>query len=110
MESNRMDTLSDTRADTTSGPSHTEEAADHFLEMMLRIWGTVPEFEHEWDEWDEDSRLHYVIDWPVTEMELRRLRRWHDEGLFNEDQQRRYETLERYVEKYRPTLERLFEE
>jgi hypothetical protein len=83
---------------------------DHVLDYSLRTWCSIPELAEEWDDWDEFSRLTYVVDWPVHAERLADLRRWHAQELMSPGQAERFAELERLVAQHEPTLKRLFGE
>ena len=83
---------------------------DSFLAYLIRSWSGIPELAAEWPEWDEHSRLSFVMDWPVCEDRLHMLRMWAEQGKMTPAQCARYEELLKLVAEYRPTLVRLLEE
>ena len=63
--------------------------------------------EEEWAEWDDVSRLHFDIDWPVREDRLAILGKWADQGHLDQDQMARYRELLDLVERNRPIYDRM---
>ena len=61
----------------------------------------------EWDDWDDLSRLTFVVNWPVADDQLHMLNQWAEQGLLTPAQRERYEQLRQLVAEHRPTLERL---
>jgi len=79
------------------------------LERALGAWKEVPSVAREWAAWDDESRLHFEVDWAVQEDLLIQLKQWHHENRLSVEQQKRYERLTDLVCRSRPTLDRLFE-
>lgn len=80
---------------------------DDYLAYLLREWGGIPALVDEWDEWDEHSRLVFVLDWPIVEDRLQQLAGWAGRDLLDSTQRANYETLLSLVAKHRPTMDRL---
>src|SRR4051794_38740571 len=40
---------------------------DWLCEYVARSWNELPALAAEWSEWDVDSRMDFLTDWPVTE-------------------------------------------
>ena len=97
-------------ATLTKSRDYSVERADSRLHYLIRAWSCMPEQAIEWEEWDDEDRFDFELDWPVVEMDLNSLKRWHGEGLLTEDQRERYEELMRLVTAYRPLLDRMFSE
>ena len=98
-----MDTL-------TKAARQKTDLADRLLEQLIGFWSGIPEFADEWASRDEDDRRDFIEDWPVIEGKLTDLREWNEAGSLSEEQQRRFAELSRYVEQYRETMNRLFQE
>jgi uncharacterized protein YhaN len=82
---------------------------DGALERALAAWKQVPTLQKEWVEWDEESRFHFWVDWPIQEDLLSQLEEWDQAARMSNDQQHRYRRLLKVVARYRPPLERLFD-
>jgi hypothetical protein len=78
---------------------------NHNLQRLLAFWRTVPEQAAEWPEWDEYSRVDFVIEWPIMRETLIRVARAADAGMLNEQQQRDWQELQQLVETHRATVE-----
>lgn len=83
---------------------------DGALDAAHREWASVPSLAEEWPTWDEHSQFVFVLDWPVSEDRLWQLARWHEAGELSPEQGARYAALLELVERYRPTVDRLFGE
>src|SRR5215210_1543656 len=83
---------------------------EHYLSYLTATWESVPLEAREWQEWDEDSRLVYELNWAVPEDRLHSLRHWADQGLLTPMEQARYDHLLRLVGRYRPLLAELLRE
>ena len=83
---------------------------EHYLEYLSSQWEGVPELAAEWDEWDQDSRLTFILNWGVPADRLHCLTQWAAAGLLTPDQSDRYDRLMRLVEQHGPTLRRLLTE
>lgn len=59
----------------------------------------------EWPEWDRDERAEFLLDWPVKNSHLARLRRWHAEGRMTTAQAARFADLLRLIGRNRPILD-----
>ena len=79
----------------------------HYLTYFTATWESVPFEAREWQEWDEDSRLVYELNWAVPEDRLHSLKRWAEQGLLTPTVRARYDRLLRLVERYRPLLDEL---
>ena len=80
---------------------------DHYLDYLQREWGGVPELAAEWDTWDEDSQLDFVLEWPIREDGLHQLHAWAEQGMLSPGQRTRYDALLSLVAQHRPMLETL---
>ena len=85
-------------------PPVTSERIEHELGYARREWGAIPSYVAAWEQWDEDERLDFVIEWPIRESALTLLRGWASQGLLTLDQRREYEDILCTVAKYRPLL------
>ena len=80
---------------------------EHALAYLRNEWEDLPDVAAGWDGWDEASRLHFVVDWPIRESHLALLREWDKHGLLTPEQRARYQSLLTLIDALRPTLERL---
>jgi hypothetical protein len=78
-----------------------------YIGYLEREWSGIPELAAAWDGWDEDSKLSFVLDWPIREDRLWQLDGWADQGLLTDEQQLRFDSLLEVIACYRPTLEKL---
>jgi len=83
---------------------------DKDLKNLLGFWRTVPEFATEWPEWDEDSRLDFIHEWPIERETLQRGADMAAAGLLNERQQCEWLELTRLIEIHRDTVEQMLGE
>lgn len=56
--------------------SPTLEQIDRLLAREREAWESLPAVAREWDEWSEDRRLEFVIEWPRQEDGLEVLEQW----------------------------------
>jgi hypothetical protein len=80
------------------------------LDRAIHEWSYLPELACEWQTWDEDTRLHIAIDWPIQEDLLAQLAQWAKEKRLDTGQRRRYKELLTLVDKHRALADRLFGE
>ena len=80
---------------------------EHYLDYLTNQWEGIPELAAEWEDWDQDSRLTFVLNWGVPADRLHQLQGWAAQGLLTPGQHARYDGLLQLVERNRPTLERL---
>ena len=80
---------------------------DKDLHNLLGFWRTVPEFAAEWPEWDEDSRLDFILQWPIERETLQRVTDAVAAGHLNEHQQCKWLELSRLIEIHRATVEQM---
>lgn len=86
------------------------ERIDCYIEYLIREWEGIPPLKEEWDEWDEHSKLVFVLDWGVPADRLAQLRTWAAQGLLNAGQQQGFAKIERLVVQHGPWLERILAE
>jgi hypothetical protein len=65
----------------------------------------VPELAEEWPEWDENSRLVIIHDWPIKRGALHRVREAAKDGLLSEQQGRDWQELQGLIAAHRATME-----
>lgn len=80
---------------------------EKLLELSRAAWEELPEVATEIDEWDADSQLTYVVEWPLEYDRLHQLGRYAKHGLMTEEQSRRYRELKELVAKNRPILDQI---
>jgi hypothetical protein len=85
------------------------EFVDHDLDRLLGFWRTVPEQAAEWPEWDHDSRLDFILEWPIERGALRRMEKAAEAGLLDERQQQDWQELQQLIETHRATVEWMLE-
>ena len=83
---------------------------DYALDYLLSEWSVIPEVSAEWDEWEEYSRLDFVLEWPLREDQFHELQSWHADGLLAPMQLERFRDLEMIIDRNRPMLDRLLED
>jgi hypothetical protein len=83
---------------------------DRYLDYLQREWEGIPSLAAEWNTWDEDSRLDFVLEWPIREDRLHQLHEWAEQGVLAPAQRARYDDLQRLLARYRPTVEKLLAE
>ena len=86
-----------------------EQFVEKDLANLLAFWRTVPEQAAEWPEWDHNSRVDFVIEWPIEREALARVRRAAKAGLLDERQQRDWQELQQLIETHRATVEWMLE-
>ena len=89
--------------------SRPERRVNHDIGRLLAFWRTVPEFDAEWPEWDEDSRENFRIEWTIDRERLERVSTAANDGILNERQQRDWQELQQLVETHRATVESMLE-
>lgn len=84
-----------------------QQQIDEALDAAFAEWRGVHGDATEWNEWDEDSKLLYKLEWGLAEDRLGRLRAWAASGAMIAEQRARYEELLQLVEQTRPLLKQL---
>src|SRR5262249_1129026 len=79
------------------------------LENLLRFWRGVPELAEEWPEWDLNSRLNVIHDWPIKRGAHRRLKQAMKAGRGDERQRQDWQELQQLIETHRATVEWMLE-
>jgi hypothetical protein len=96
---------------TQVAPRHPPERfLDHDLDRLLDFWRTVPEQAAEWPQCDDDSRLDFILEWPIMRGAMWRIAAAANAGLLDERQQRRWTELNRLIESHRATVEQMLGE
>jgi hypothetical protein len=90
-----------------ASPTEVTRWIDNYVSYLTDALNDLIEIEQEWDDWDELSRLTYVVEWPIKQDRLMQLERWASQSLLSEEQSGRYSTLLNLLEQRRPILERL---
>ena len=90
-------------------PPQSEVQVWERLAYLQAEWDAIPQLAAEWPEWDETSRLHFTIDWPVRESYLQQMESWHTAGYLSAVQQRVYQALVVTVAELRPVLVHLLD-
>jgi hypothetical protein len=80
---------------------------DREIAVALEDWASLPQMEDEWDEWDDDSRFSFLVDWPVIEERTARVLALEASFLPGDDRVDRVRMLRDLVERNRPVLARL---
>ena len=84
-----------------------KEDVERTLVMAEDQWGSLPQVEAKIDGWPQAEQVHFVEEWPMEEVRLKRLERYAQEGRMTEDQLARYEELKKIVARNRPIIRRL---
>jgi hypothetical protein len=96
-------------AQVTQDPA-LQDRIDHYLDYLINSWEGIPLDAAEWDEWDADSQLFFVLNWGVPNDRLAQLRGWAEQGVLTPLQRGRYQKLEALVTEYQPVLNRMLAE
>lgn len=80
---------------------------DRLLGLARGGWEGVFEVAEEWEEWDYDGRLTFIVDHGLYEMYLRELENFAKQGAMTPEQLDRFSGLEALVAEARPILEGL---
>ena len=83
------------------------EEIDRLFGLSRDGWEAVLEVAAEWEEWDYDSRLTFVVDHGLTESRLRELDNFAKRGAMTPEQFDRFSRLKALVAEARPVLESL---
>src|SRR5688572_15821641 len=86
------------------------EWIDDYLDYLSSEWAGLPDLAAEWDEWDELSKLDFVIEWGVPADRLHQLHQWAEQDLLTPEQRARYDQLMALVAKYQPILDELLKD
>jgi hypothetical protein len=82
---------------------------DWLLEFLTREWRNVSCVASEWDTWDQESRLDFLSEWPITESYGEVLHNAVSRKSLTLDQASRYRQLLDLISESRPTIEDLLE-
>ena len=82
-----------------------EQFIENDLKNLLAFGRTVPEQAAEWPEWDHNSRIDFIIEWPIDRERLGRVSEAAKAGLLDERQERDWQELQRLIETHRATVE-----
>ena len=80
---------------------------DRLLGLAKDGWEGVLEVAAEWEEWEYDGRLTFIVDHGLTEMHLRELENSAKQGAMTSEQLDRFSRLKALVAEARPVLESL---
>ena len=80
---------------------------DWLLEFLTREWRNVSCVASEWDTLDQETRLDFLSEWPITESYGEVLQDVVARKSLTPDQQGRYRQLLRLISESRPTIEDL---
>jgi hypothetical protein len=83
---------------------------DQDLENLLGFWRFVPELVEEWPEWDDNSRMKLIIQWPIDRERLQRVVDAAEAGYLNERQSRAWQEVQQLIELHRATVEEMLGE
>ena len=86
--------------------TNVRQAIDQRLDYLTEAWCGLPRAEREIDQWDLIDLMDYVEEWTPKEDLAADLRRLIASPDATEEQQRRYERLERLMRANRPILDR----
>lgn len=82
---------------------------DWLLEFLTREWRNVACVASEWDTWDQESRLDYLSEWPITESYGEVLQDVVARGRLTSEQATGYRHLLGLINESRSTIEGLLE-
>lgn len=82
---------------------------DWLLEFLTREWSNVVCVASEWNTWDQEARLDYLNEWPITESYGEVLQDVVSRNRLTPEQESRYRQLRRLIDESRPTIEQLLE-
>ena len=80
---------------------------DWLLDFLSREWGNVSCVASAWPTMDQESRLDYLSEWPITESYGEVLQDAVSRGLLNRAQLLRYQELLTVIDEARPTISNL---
>jgi hypothetical protein len=86
-----------------------EQFVEKDLENLLAFWRGVPALAEEWPEWDENSRLDVIHQWPISREALARVTTASQAGVLDKRQQRDWQELQQLIETHRATVEWMLE-
>ena len=78
---------------------------DWLLAFLTREWSNVRVVHEVWATWDQESRLDYLNEWPITESYEEVLRATVSQTHLTADQAERYRYLLELINATRPTIE-----
>jgi hypothetical protein len=91
-----------------------EELASLFLtqdlENLLGFWRYVPEFAEEWPEWDDNSRMNLIHQWPIDRGRLRRVIKAAEAGYLSDEQCKAWREVQQLIALHRETVEEMLGE
>jgi hypothetical protein len=90
-------------------PPRLKQFVENDLKNLLAFWRDVPELADEWPEWDHNSRIDFIIQWPIDRERLIRVKDAVAAGLLDERQLRDWQELQQLIETHRATVERMLE-
>ncbi len=85
--------------------SDTSDRLQHDLELALVVWRGVPDMLASWedpDQWDRESKMNELLEWPMTDSRVERLRKARSEGRLAPEQQRLMDELEALIARWGP--------
>jgi hypothetical protein len=86
-------------------PPRLKQFVENDLKNLLALWREVPELSAEWPEWDHNSRIDFIIQWPIDRERLCRVIDAAAAGLLDERQQRDWLELQQLIETHRAAVE-----
>jgi hypothetical protein len=78
---------------------------DWLLDYLTREWSNVRDVAAAWSTWDQESRIDYLNEWPITESYEEVLRAALSQTRLTADQAGRYRHLLELINESRPTIE-----
>jgi hypothetical protein len=87
--------------------TQSEAWVDRSLDYLEQAWEAVPKVAAAWDDWDEEDRLDFVLEWPLREDRLIHLGHLSDEGRLSAPQRQRHAAIQVLVQRHRSMLARL---
>lgn len=92
---------------TVAIPTNVGEWIDSYISYLEAVLGELHELDREWDDWDEMSKLTYVVEWDIKRDRFHQLEQWAKRDLLTDVQKSQYEALLCLLEQRQPILDRI---
>ena len=92
------------------GSAYNADRADLYLAPLRKEWGSVSSYASEWEQWSEDERLTFVLEWPGRVSGLSQLREWDADRRLSSEQAAALKQLEGLIKVEQPAVTRLLAE
>lgn len=83
------------------------DRVDRMLSLSEEAFKELPQVAAEFDGWECESQIDYLVEWGIQEDRLSMLEGRYDEGSMTTEQAARYERLTELAERNRSVLDRL---